>query len=879
MTAIADNLPTGIIAFLFTDVEGSTRLVEALGEDWVGVLGRHSSILNRAIGEHQGHPIKTEGDSVFAVFSEASNAVGAAVDAQIGLAAEKWPDGHPVRVRMGIHTGEAALVGADYIGLEVHRASRISDAAHGGQIVISEPTAALAESGLPHGTRLRDLGKHRLKDLSDAEALFQVLVEGLDQEFPDLRTLDAIPNNLPGQVTSFVGRQAELAEALELLGRARLLTLTGPGGTGKTRLSLQIAAELSHRFEDGAFFVDLAPITDVSVVPAVILNAIGVSASGKEESPEERLLEQISSRSVLMVLDNFEQLLEAAPLVAGMMRASPRSRFVVTSRAPLRLSGEQEMPVPPLGLASAESIEAALEMEGVQLFVDRAMSVRPDFMLTDDNVGSVVDLVQRVDGLPLAIELVASRLRLFPVDRLADRLDARMLSAGSVDVPERQRTITNAIAWSYDLLPPTVQMLFARLSVFAGGSRFEEIEALCANWETDLDLLDGLETLVDHSLIRSETKLGMPRFRMLHVIREFARDKLDENPEDAEETRRAHLTLYADLVDEARPEMLKRDREHWLDVLEADHDNIRAALEWGTSNGETDLVMRLASGTWRFWQARGHLHEANDRLIQALDLPGGDERFRAKAVEALGGIKWWRGEMEACLALYEKALAMQRAIGDDGEIANALYNYGLTVSFYLEDYARGRGYIEEAREIYLRLDDLDGLGDTAWGMGNTYLFQKGEEENLLKWFTEAAELFRRSGNEFGFGWSAYEAGSYHAREGDREEGFRYLRDAMSLFGSHRDVSGVVLIGAELAGVALASGHPRKAYWLAGASAAWRDASGTDLGSLEFNVPEGLEPETLAALEGDDLEAFEEGRRASIEEFVAYAVEDLGDPQG
>ena len=359
------SLPTGTVTFLFTDIEGSTRLVQSLGDDWVPVLEAHNSLIETAITENNGVVVKTEGDSFFAVFAAAVDALQASVQAQHALMDHSWPPDGVVRSRMGLHTGIGALGASDYVGLDVHRAARIADSAHGGQVVLSEPTAVLVERGLPDDVSLRDLGKHRLKDLSEPEAILQVVAAGLQSEFPLLRTLDAIPNNLPKLLTSFVGRDRELAEAVRLLATTRILTFTGPGGTGKTRLSLQLAAEVADGYPDGVFFVDLAPINDVAVIPSRILETLGIQVSTREEPPAMRLNSQLADKGILLILDNFEQLLDGAPLVAEMLRASPRTKVLVTSRAPLRISGEQELPVPPLGISGVDpdaDLETLMEL-------------------------------------------------------------------------------------------------------------------------------------------------------------------------------------------------------------------------------------------------------------------------------------------------------------------------------------------------------------------------------------------------------------------------------------------------------------------------------------------------------------------------------------
>ena len=855
-------------------------MVQELGSRWGEVLERHDEILTAAIGNNRGTVVKTDGDSFFAVFEVAADAVAAAVEAQRTLAAGPFPEDAPVKVRMGLHTGLGALGGSDYIGLDVHRAARISAAAHGGQVVLSETTAILIERGLPDDLTLHDLGKHRLKDLSDPEAILQVSVSGLPTDFPVLRTLDAIPNNLPAQLTSFVGRERELAEAVRLLEGSRILTLTGPGGTGKTRLALQLAAEVSDHFDDGVFFVDLSPVTDVEVVPSAILNAVGLAASAKDQSPEERLLEQLRPLNVLLVLDNFEHVLGAAPVVSALTRTAARAKMVATSRAPLRITGEQELPVPPLVTSWTGDPKGAMASEGVQLLVERAMAVRPDFRVTPENVATVVELVNRLDGLPLAIELVASRLRLLPVETIVQRLDTRMLSSGSVDLPERQRTIHNTIAWSYDLLDPGLRTLLTRLAVFSGGARLEEIEALFADWDPGFDLLDGLGRLVDNSLVSGGGTLGEPWFRILHVIREFAAERLVEAGE-SERAHLAHLRVYLDLARKAEPQLLRKERLHWFDLLEGNHDNIRTALEWGVDHGETDLVLDLAATVWRFWQARGHLHEAQRRIEEALALPGGDPALRAKAIEALGGIFWWRGMMAECVEAYSEALEMQRGLGSGRDLARSLYNYGLASGYETQDFDSAEKLFAEAQAIFEAHGDEDGLGDLAWGWGNMRTFLDRDQE-AYQYFVEAADHYRSSGNEFGVGWSLFEAAYLKARGGQPFDADDHLKEALRLFSSHRDVSGVVMILFQMAGVALDLGDRRRAFRLAGVVDSLRHSSGVGIVGIDINAVEGLDLERLDELAGDEAEALTDGRAMTLDQAVSYALAgptDDGPPVG
>jgi predicted ATPase/class 3 adenylate cyclase len=868
------SLPTGTVTFLFTDIEGSTRMVQALGDGWVPVLEAHNDVVESAITANHGVVVKSEGDSFFAVFPAAFDALQAALAAQHALMDHPWPQDGVIRARMGLHTGLGVLGGSDYVGLDVHRASRIADSAHGGQIVLSEPTTVLVERQVPMGVTIRDLGKHRLKDLSEPEAIFQVIAEGLQAEFPVLRTLDAIPNNLPRLLTSFVGREKELAEAIRLLESSRILTFTGPGGTGKTRLALQVAAELADDFPDGVFFVELAPVTDVEVLPSRILETLGIPASTRAESPHMRLVSQLAGKGHLIVLDNFEQLLDGASLVLEMLRASPRTKILVTSRAPLRIGGEQEMPVPPLGISGLDTsdVTTLMEVEAVRLFAERAMSVRPDFRISEANVRGVAELVRRLDGLPLAIELVASRLRLLPVEQIIERLDARMLSSGSIDLPERHRTIQGTIAWSHDLLSDPERRLFARFSVFSGGARLEAVEAVCASSdELGDDLINVLSRLVDHSLIRRTDWDGYPRLRMLHVIREFATERLEESGETAELARR-HLRAYAEYVESAAPELLRKNRKEWLDLLEQDHDNIRAALDFAVGSGEPDLAFRLVAGAWRFWQARGHLHEARQRIEEVLALDGGRPENRAKTVEALGGVLWWLSEMDQVVDVYRTALEMQKELGDQAGIANALYNVALSVAFgEHQDVEASNRALDEAEELYRVLGHVGGLGDIAWARGNLIAYSSEDLPEAIDQTKKSIEYYRQAGNEFGMGWGLFEVGDMSRRLGDYDQAWEFTRQGLALFAEHRDVSGVVLLIASAAGLAITLGDHSRALRLAGAFHGLRITSGTEIVRSEINRIEGLEFERLEALAGEEAIPYREGRAMDFDHAVAYAL--------
>ena len=607
------QLPTGTVTFLFTDIEGSTRLIQELGERFLAVLGEHAGIVRRALSEFGGVEVNTEGDAFFVAFRTPIDAVLAAVAIQRGLAARDWPESARVRVRIGAHTGEGVLGGNDYVGIDVNRAARIAGAAHGGQVLISEATRGLVEHALPEGTALRDLGPHRLKDIAHPEHLYQLAIEDLPSDFPPPRTLDARPNNLPLQLTSFVGREGEIAKVRHLLDSTRLLTLTGPGGTGKTRLALQVATDVLTEYRDGAFFVDLSTVTDPALVPSAIARVLGV-----EEVAEHPILEAVKlhlcTEELLLVLDNFEQVAEAAPTVEALLTAASTLKVLVTSRIVLSLRGEQEYAVPPLEPPDVDDLldlQALRRIEAVQLFTDRAVAVSPRFQVTEKNAAAVAAITARLDGLPLAIELAATRTKVLTPEQMLPRLQEclAVLSSGSKHLPERQRTLRGAITWSHELLDPAERGLFARLSVFTGGWTLESAEAVCDPYGLGLDILDGLSSLVDQSLIRrSEPDEGDPRFSMLETIREFGQEQLEVGGE-RDLLRRRHAEHFLDLAIEAEPHLVAEDQGEWLDICDREHANIRAALRWAIEAGEADRAQGPAGALWRFWQQRGHQEE------------------------------------------------------------------------------------------------------------------------------------------------------------------------------------------------------------------------------------------------------------------------------
>jgi predicted ATPase/class 3 adenylate cyclase len=826
------TLPTGTVTFLFTDIEGSTRLLEAAGDGYAPILERHHALLREAITAGDGTEVGTEGDAFFAVFPSAPKAVVAASAAQRALAAEPWPPSVAVRVRMGLHSGEGVLGGDSYVGLDVHRAARVAAAGHGGQVLLSGATQALAAGSLPSGVTLVDLGQHRLKDLSRPEHLWQLAIDGLATDFPPLKTLEATPNNLPLQLTSFLGRQREVADVLALLADNRLVTLTGPGGTGKTRLALQAAADASEQFAGGVYFVALEPISNADLLLPTIGQSIGMPDPGS--ASVQRLAEHFGDRAFLLVLDNFEQVNAAAPVIGDLLAQAPKLSILATSRSPLRVYGEHEYPVPPLGLPDPRhlpELEQFTQFESVALFVERAVAVKPGFSVDNANAPAVAEICVRLDGLPLAIELAAARVRVLTPQAILARLSDRLalLSGGARDLPERQQTLRGAIAWSHDLLEEADRQAFARISIFAGGSNLEQIEEVCFEPADRVTALDVVSSLVDKSLLREESMGDETRFRMLETIRQFAAEQLDERGE-AEAFRARHAAAILAFAEEGAASVLGPDSRAWLDRYELERDNLRAAMRWALDGPHTETALRMLSACWRYWQIRGYLTEARDLAERVLALPD-DREFlagREAALEAAGGIAYWQGDTDAARVWYQETLDLARARHDDRAEANALYNMTFTYAWQPDAQDEARAVAEESLAVNRRLDDKQGIGRALWAIASTYYFLS-DLEPAMRLSDEALAIFREIDDRFMIGWTLYMRGLIqlnHDPVGMRAD----LTEAYGYFRATDDITGYVLVFDAFAALAHATGDDVTAARLAGFATATEHLAGSGLGA-------------------------------------------------
>jgi predicted ATPase/class 3 adenylate cyclase len=890
--------------FLFTDIEGSTRLVRALGDRYPELLERQRQLISTAVEGAGGRVFGSEGDALFAVFAAAGAAISAAADAQRGLAGERWPDDGLVRVRMGIHSGEALLAGGDYVGLPLHQVARITSAGHGGQVLVSEAARQLAGQ-LPGELDLRDLGERRLKDLAAPERLYQLVGDGLDDEFPPLRTLDARPNNLPVQLTSFVGRD-ELAAARAALDATRLLTLTGPGGTGKTRLSLQLAAEVADDYPDGLYFVALDALREAELVPSAIASTIGLNVTGATP-PLDALAAELQDKAVLLVLDNFEQIVDGAPAVAQLLRAATGVKAIVTSRIVLHVYGEHEFPVPPLALAGAPgerlTAEQAARSEAVRLFVERAQAVQPGFALTDENAPLVDEITRRLDGLPLAIELAAARMRILPLESIRARLDERLslLTGGARDVPGRQQTLRGAIDWSHELLDDGLRRLFARLSAFRGGAALEQIEAVCGPaGEIGREVFDGISELVDQSLVRRVEAGAEARFAMLETIREYGQDKLLAGGEAAEIELR-HARAYLALAERYAPELHGPRQLELLDRLEMEQGNLRIALdgcsmvacavsapctcapdEHAGDDERVEISLRLVAALWRFWQKRDHLLEGRNRTERILALPRVKEHGESylHALEAAGGISYWMGDVDATERLYRERLELARATGKTIEIANALYDLSFAYIIPSRETEKGVVMLHEALELYRAAADRAGMAKAQWAMA-TDLFNRRQWPAALELLEAVVAAFRELDNSYDLGWGLHSLGVAEIRVGKLGQARRDFTEGMRIFAAANDQSGIVLFLADFAELAAAEADEKRALRLYGASRALVEQTGAGLADVmrDENMPFATELVALLGKVGDERrEALAaEGAALSQEDAIAYALEEPSSP--
>jgi predicted ATPase/class 3 adenylate cyclase len=914
--------PTGTVTFLFTDIEGSTRMWEKNAPAMQAALARHDTLLRLAIEQQGGYVFKTVGDAFCCAFPTAADALEAALDAQRLLLKERGGESDPLRVRMALHMGVAEERDGDYFGPPVNRVARLLSAAHGGQVLLSAATHEMVRDQLPAGIKLAELGEHRLKDLFRPERVFQLLAPDLPSEFPPLRTLDAYRNNLPLQATPLVGREKEVSEVRDLLGseETRLLTLTGPGGIGKTRLALQAAADLLDDYPDGTFFAQLATLSEAELLLPAIAETLGVRETG-EQPLDESLKDYLSERRLLLLLDNFEQVLEAAPAVTELLAASPRLKVLATSRTSLRLYGEHVYPVPPLSmpdLKSPPSLERLTQYEAVGLFVERARAVKPDFSITNESAPAIAEICVRLDGLPLAIELAAARVTMLPPKAMLQRLSSRLklLTGGARDLPERQRTLRATIEWSFALLEEGEQLLFGRLAVFSGGRTLEAIEAICdAEGDLPVDAFEGISSLLDKSLLRQEEgPNGEPRFVMLETVHEFAREKLQGSGE-AEEIKRVHAQYFLTLAEEAYPEFKGASQLEWLERLEAEHDNMRVALTWALERKEVEVALRLGGALSFFWSGRGYHSEGRRWLEEALAIEGrGSSEVRAMALAGVGWLALQQGDFdraeEACeeglellahegreaseaklslLAcsgwmawekeehgqakqLFEEGLALSREMRDTWWLATSLSNMAV-VSHSLGDSEKATELYEESMDLRREQGDKLSLAECLINLAMMVCSQ-GDLGRAAQLTEEAVALFRELGARGSVALGLCNLGWMALLQDDLGRAADLYRESLSL---SWDAGLNPLVQSALEGfacVAGAKGEVERAAQLWGAAQALHETKGIPR-DIDFLAEADTRISAVRSVMGEEAweEAWHKGRAMTLDEAVSYALEE------
>ncbi|MFZ5871231.1 MAG: adenylate/guanylate cyclase domain-containing protein [Actinomycetota bacterium] len=864
-------LPTGTVTFWMSDIEGSTRLLADLGDRYADVLAAHHDLVRGAVAAHEGVEVSTEGDSFFCVFCRPGDAVAAAVDVQRALAAQSWPHGDRLRVRVGVHVGAGVVASTGYVGLDVHRTARVSAAGHGGQVLLTAPTRALVEGQLPEGVSTLFLGPHRLKDLDAPELLYQLVVDGLEARFPPLRSLEAPAYDLPTARSAFVGRSRELADLQRLVGEHHLVTLTGPGGVGKTRLALRLAAHVSGSYPGGVVFVPLAGVRDAALVPDEVARALALPV-GRYTGPDgvRRLGDQLAGRRLLLVLDNLEQLLAGASHVGALLDAAPGATVVATSRAPLRLRDEQEYPVEPLAVPRTTrlSVDELLEHDAARQFLDRARAVRPGLELSACDVEPVVRILSAVDGLPLAVELAAARVRSLSLPEIADRLGRRLafLRGGPRDLPQRQQTIRDTLRWSYDLLDPPARYLLEVLAVFPGGVTLGALDAVATVRLPADDVLEAVEQLVDQSMLHRSVDRS-DRYRTLSVVRELAAELLEASGQ-AEPVRRRHAEWLTGLVERTAPLLTADLQAEGLEALRAEHDNLREGLQWAVT-ADPGMAARMACGLWRYWQMRGHLAEGRAVLEQLLTQLPERTAARGRVLSALGGIAYWQHDRSATRAAYAEAVDVYTELDDAHSLAGALYDLVFPVG-QAGDVDEADQLAQRSGALYAELGDEDGVARSVWARG-TIAVNAGRDEDAETLLTEAVRRFRQLNDVYYLGWGLRMLGLTRLRQGRAAAAREVLDESMRMFAPAGDTSAVVLHLADFASLAALEGDVPRALRLAGAQRALQRATGTHLADWTINRVPALAD--LLARTGPAEEALlAEGAGMDLDAAVRYALD-------
>lgn len=919
---MTSNLPSGTVSFLFTDIEGSTKLAQQFPEAMPALLARHHEIMHQAIQAHHGYVFQLVGDSFAVSFHSAIDALNAALEAQRGLQTETWTPA-PIRVRMGIHTGAAELLegGEKEIKYTAYAAialsQRIMSVGHGGQILLSQTAQDLVRDRLPAQAELRDMGECRLKDVAELQRLYQIVVPDLLSEFAPLNTLETFTNNLPTQLTSFIGRQDEINKVTELLAEHRMVTPTGSGGCGKTRLAIEVANHVQTTFTDGIWFVELAPIADPALVPQTVITTLNLRQDSVR-SGLQVLTDYLRPRNTLLILDNCEHLIEScAQLCEALLRGCPKLKIVATSREALGIGGETPYRVPSLKSADPEHLpplEKLGAMDSVRLFLDRAANAKSDFRLTQENARFVAQICYRLDGIPLAIELAAARVKVLSPEQIAARLDDRfrLLTGGSRTALPRQQTLRAMIDWSYSLLPGAEKVLFRRLAVFVGGWTLEAAEQVCADERDSIEILDLLTRLVDKSLVITEEVAGETRYSRLETIRQYSTEKFLETDE-IETIRNRHLAFYAKFAQEGERQLQGRDELLWGHRLAAELDNLRAAMEWGLTQ-DPDAALAIASRLDLFWVPKGYLAESHRWLRRGLDkttaITPEQQTLRAHALRALAYAEVGSGNNARANRIAQEAIALLRAGTDKSELAYTLLISSFPLSL-LAQHAEAKATLEQSLALaraeknayvaasalgYLARLTVESSGDIqqaqhyadeslrvseeagirsiagkAYEMKGRIAVQRGEYDRARAFFEQSIRIFQELGTTFEVLIEKSNLAHLERQIGNGQGAFELYRETIVAF---RDAGqlGAVAHQLECFGfLALAQNEYERALELFAAASALREKSDTSM-TPDEQVYFDAQLKTVSDKLDEAIfkKAWETGRGMNMERAIAFA---------
>ena len=871
--------PTGTVTFVFTDIEEGSKLWEEFPDAMRQATSVQDAILRQHFQAFQGSIFKTVGDAFCVAFPTATQAVESVFAAQCTLCKEDWPPQTHLKIRMAVHTGEVEHRDNDYFGPPLNRVARILATCHGGQILVSGVTQELVRDRLPSAASLIDLGEHRLKDLWRTERIFQLVGPDLPSKFPAIKSLNhpSVSHNLPHQPTNFVGREKQVIEIEEKLLSVRLLTLTGPGGTGKTRLGLQVAANMTEDAIDGAWFIELASVTNPSLVAQAVASTLSIPISG-EKTIEESIIENLQSRRILLLFDNCEHLIDSvAQMVDRILKQCVDVKVLATSRENLGVPGEAIYQIPSLTLPDLKQklpLEVMTQFEAVRLFIDRAEQAKSDFTVTSQNVPAIASICHRLDGIPLAIELAAARVRTLTVAVINEKLDQRfrLLTGGSRTWLPRQQTLRSLIDWSYDLLSEVEKLLLCRLSVFNGGWTLESCEAICAGepiegWE----ILDLIASLVDKSLVAIVVRNGTARYQLLETVRAYASDRLSELG-GTEQWKDRHLDSFVVFAEQAEAHLTSPNQTEWLDHLEAEHDNIRSALEWSRSSSRCDRQLRLTASLWRFWLTRGYLTEGREQLRVALKNDSKeDATIRLKALIGAGNLARLQHDFQEASELITESLMLSRQQNQTSNIAISLSILGL-MAWNQGKLSEALPLLEESLMSYREINDLRGVAATLNNLGMV-TWSSGNSESSYQLFQESLTLRRQLRDRVGEAMSLINLGEVSYELGKFQEALTLYQTSLNIQAEIGDRRGLVESLEGLAQIAIALGLPLEAAKMFGAEERFRQESGVPLAPNRIEHHNNLLLLAQGELSDAALfrSAWEEGRVMSIEDILIAAA--------